>query len=106
MLGFVPTRRDTFVLAKVPKTISARVRPRGGPSASAPNKMAAQLAALRQCSPKGSIRGCGSAAPEGGVKRPFDILNSTKLSTKDLTPNSYWFRSSVRINTKIELNRV
>jgi len=36
------------------------------PSASAPNKMAQKLAALKQPSPKQSIRGCGSAAPEGG----------------------------------------
>ena len=38
MRGFVPARRGTFVSAKVPKTIFARARPQGGPSASAPNQ--------------------------------------------------------------------
>jgi len=61
--GFRPCRRGTFVSAKVPKTISARARPQGGPSASVSNYMAAQLAPLKQCSPKSRIRYCGSAAP-------------------------------------------
>ena len=66
MQGFAPTRRDTFVSAKVPKTIFACVLPQGGPSASALNKMAQELAALKQPSPKKSIQGCGSAAPNAG----------------------------------------
>ncbi len=43
MWGVAPTRRDTFVSAKVSKTISARARPQGGASASAPNKMVREL---------------------------------------------------------------
>ena len=60
MRGFVPARRGTFVSAKVPKTIFARARPHGGSSASAPNKMAQKLAALKQSSPKSRF---GAAAP-------------------------------------------
>ncbi len=63
MRGFAPARRGTFVSAKVPKTIFARARPQGGPSASAPNKMARELAALKQPSPMGPIRYSSSAAP-------------------------------------------
>jgi len=37
-----------------------------GTSASAPNKMAQELAALKQPSPKKSIRCCGSAPPNAG----------------------------------------
>jgi len=60
MWGVAPTRRDTFVSAKVSKTISASVRPQGGSSASAPNKMARELAPLKQPSPKSRF---GTAAP-------------------------------------------
>ncbi len=63
MWGVAPTRRGPFVSAKVSKTISARARPQGGPSASAPNKMAQELALLKQPSPKKPIRGSSSAAP-------------------------------------------
>jgi len=60
MWGVAPTRRGPFVSAKGPKTISARARPQGGPSASAPNKMARKLAPLKQPSPRSRF---GAAAP-------------------------------------------
>jgi len=77
MRGFVPARRVTFVSAKVTKTIFACARPLRscseaglrGPSASAPNKMVRELALLKQPSPKGSIRGSGSAAPNAGEQK-------------------------------------
>ena len=52
MQGFAPARRGTFVSAKVPKTISARARPLWGAWSTAPNKMAQELAALKQPSPR------------------------------------------------------
>ena len=52
--GFRPCRRGTFVSAKGPKTIFARARPHGGPSASVSNLMAQELAPLKQPSPKKS----------------------------------------------------
>jgi hypothetical protein len=58
--GVAPKRRGTFVSAKVPKTIFARARPHGGSSASVPNKMARELAALKQPSP---ISRFGKEAP-------------------------------------------
>jgi len=60
MWGVAPTRRVPFVSAKGTKTISARARPQGGPSASAPNKMAQELAPLKQPSPRSRF---GAAAP-------------------------------------------
>ena len=57
--GFRPCRRGPFVSAKVPKIIFARARPPGS-SASAPNKMARELAPLKQPSPRGRF---GAAAP-------------------------------------------
>ncbi len=75
MRGFVPARRGTFVSAKVPKTILARARPQGGSSASVPNKMARELALLKQPSPERPIRDGGSAAPEGGLRSTLAILN-------------------------------
>ena len=89
MQGFAPAGEALLFRQKDPKPISP-VRGPTGSSASAPNKMVAQLAALRQCSPKGSIRVCGSAAHEGGVKLALDILNCTKFSTKDLTICRQW----------------
>jgi len=64
--GFRPCRRGPLVSAKGPKTISACARPQGGLSASALNKMAQELAALSQPSPKKPIQGEGGAAPNAG----------------------------------------
>ncbi len=66
--GVAPIRRDTFVSAKVSKTMSARLRPfrpcseqvLQGASAYAPNKMARELAPLKQLSPKSRF---GAQAP-------------------------------------------
>ncbi len=77
MQGFVPARRVTFVSAKVTKTKFARARPQGGPSASAPNKMAQELAPLKQPSPKKPIRYYGSAAPNAGRARLLIFLQNS-----------------------------
>ncbi len=82
MRGFAPARRGTFVSAKVPKTILARARPQGGPSASAPNKMAQELAPLKQPSPKKSIRYSTSAEPKASkreIKTPLTRLEKFKI---------------------------
>ena len=67
MWGFAPTRRVTFVSAKVTKTISARMRPQGGPSAYAPNNMARELAPLKQPSPKSRFGAPAPPHPKAGM---------------------------------------
>ena len=75
MWGFAPTRRVTFVSAKVTKTISARMRPQGGPSAYAPNNMARELAPLKQPSPKSRF---GAPAPPH-PKTSYGVVKPTIL---------------------------
>ncbi len=74
--GFVPTRRDPFVLAKGLKAISARPRPLRGNFATAPNYRAAQLASLKQTQPEKSdlipqqshVQGAKLNREKGGLK--------------------------------------
>ncbi len=65
--GFRPCRRPPFVSAKGGKTISARLRPHGGPSATAPNKMARELAPLKQLSPKSRFGAPAPPHPKAGI---------------------------------------
>ncbi len=73
MQGFTPTDEVLLFRQKDPKPFPP-VRGPLGPSASVPNNMAQELAEsilslskdLKQPSPKKSIQGCGSAAPNAG----------------------------------------
>ncbi len=67
--GFRPCRRGTFVSAKVPKTISARMRPLWGSSAYAPNKMVRALALLKQPSPRGRFVAPAPPHPKSGYRQ-------------------------------------
>jgi len=62
MQGFAPADEVLLFRQQDPKPFPP-VRGPPGPSASAPNTMAQELAPLKQPSPKKSIRGCGSGAP-------------------------------------------
>jgi hypothetical protein len=73
MRGFGPARRDTFVSAKVPKTMLCACAERRGTGPPPRIRMAQKLAPrckatspLRQSSPEKSIRGGGPAAPNAG----------------------------------------
>ena len=77
MWGVAPTRRVPFVSAKGTKTISARARPQGGPSASAPNKMARELAPLKQPSPRSRF---GAAAPPHPTREPIESGDERTIS--------------------------
>jgi len=65
MQGFAPANEVLLFRQKDPKPFPP-VRGPAGSSASTPNKMARELAPLKQPSPKSRFRGYGSAAPEGG----------------------------------------
>ncbi|MDA0738265.1 MAG: hypothetical protein O3A59_04845 [Nitrospirae bacterium] len=75
MQGFAPARRGPFVSAKGPKTIPARLRPfqacseqaLQGPSAYTPNKMARELAALKQPRQKSRFGVPAPPHPKAGV---------------------------------------
>ena len=64
MRGFAPADESLLFRQKEPKPFLP-VRGPMGASASVPNKMAQELAPLKQPSPKKSIRDCGSAASDG-----------------------------------------
>jgi len=92
MWGVAPTRRGPFVSAKGPKTISARLRPQGGPSAKAPNpstplrtsKMARELVestlslieGLKQLSPKCRFGASAPQHPKAGGPQNKTTSNS------------------------------
>jgi hypothetical protein len=78
MQGFAPADEALVFRQKCPEPFPP-VRGPPGSSASAPYKMVRELAALKQPSPKRSIRGCGSAAPKGGEK----LKNTTLIQTAD-----------------------
>gem|GEM_PF-3462642 len=65
MRGVAPARRGLFVSAKGPKTIDARAWPQEGAFAPVPVAWAAELASLRQSSPRNRLRDRGTATPEG-----------------------------------------
>ncbi len=78
MQGFAPADEVLLFRQKDPKPCSP-VRGPAGSSASVPNKMARELALLKQPLPERPIRDGGSAAPEGGLGQP--LPSSTKLVT-------------------------
>jgi len=84
MRGFAPADEALLFRQKDPKPF-LRVR---GPSASTPNKMARELAPLKQLSPKSRF---GTPAPPRPTQEKGNIgnFNSAQLSTKDLTPNLF-----------------
>jgi len=69
MQGFAPADESLLFRQKEPKPFSPV---RGG--ASVPNKMARELALLKQPSPERPIRDRGSAAPEGELRSTLAIL--------------------------------
>ena len=95
MRGFAPARRVTFVSAKVTKTISARSRPQGGPSAYAPNKMARELAPLKQLSPKSRFGAPSPPQTKAGIQKQERFIRSWRRSFSlrwvrlGLRPESY-----------------
>ncbi len=66
LCGVSPLQTSPFCFGKRDQNHFLRVRGPPGPSASAPNKMAQELALLKQPSPKRPIRDESSAAPNAG----------------------------------------
>ena len=86
-MGCRPIRRGPFVSAKGPKTISARLRPQWGPSAKAPNKMARELALLKQLSPRSRFGASAPPHPKAGFpqKQETPKTNSNFSGFSDRT---------------------
>jgi len=81
MRGFAPDRRVTFVSAKVTKTISARAWPYGFPRSENRILLAAELAPLKQSSPKSVIRFSRSATPKAG-RETFQSFTATIIMNR------------------------